>query len=74
MANNITPSSSNLRELELNLNIAEATRTLKAQREMWDNYARQGELSVVAAIEAHIQNAEDQLERYTAEYRELINS
>lgn len=72
--NNITLSSSNLRVLELNLNIATVTRLIKEQRKMRNIYTRQGDLSVVANIEAHIQNSEEQLERYTAEYAAMINA
>ena len=56
----------------LNINVVNKLR--QDQLKMRHTYMLQGELNIVANIDAHLKRSEEQLERYTSEYQAIISA
>ena len=61
-----------IKELMLNINVVNKLR--QDQLKMRHTYMLQGELNIVANIDAHLKRSEEQLERYTSEYQAIISA
>jgi hypothetical protein len=69
---NKTSMTVRIKELMLNINVVNKLR--QDQLKMRHTYMLQGELNIVANIDAHLKRSEEQLERYTSEYQAIISA